>query len=401
MSKNNEVKCPNCGKLIDIEDLIQAGARETVNKELLVLEEKHRIELQKVEDEKGKLSDKIEKEHKVKLQKREEELKKKITEEHKEAQEVLEKELAEQNKKLSEMSKLKAEMSKLEREKQNLEEEFDAKYQKKLNENLADEKIKMKQKLQSEHELEILEYRKQLEDQKLLLEEMKRKHEQGSMQLQGEVQELAIESWLREKFPLDEISEIGKGDMGADCLQTVHTRERLNCGTIYFESKRTKKFGSTWIEKFKNDIKEKSADIGVLVTQAYPDGMDRMGMYDGIYVCTYDEFKGLSVILRENIVRVSHIMKSQENRADKAALLYNFLTSNEFKMQVEGIIQAFRIMKSDLETEKAAILRIWKKREKQLELVISNTSEMMGSIQGISNTELESEEFLSIPVLEN
>lgn len=401
MSKNKEVKCPNCGKLIDIEDLIEAGARETVNKELLLQEEKHRAELQKVEDEKGKLSEKIEKEHKEKLQKREVELRKKIEDENKEAQEVLEKELIEKNEKLREMNKLKADMSRLEREKQNLEEEIDAKYQKKLNENLADEKIKLKQKLQSDHELEILEYKKQLDDQKDLIEEMKRKHEQGSMQLQGEVQELAIESWLREKFPLDEISEVGKGDMGADCLQTIHTRERLNCGTIYFESKRTKKFGSTWIAKFKNDIKEKGADIGVLVTQAYPDGMDRMGLYDGIYICSYDEFKGLSMILRENIVKVSHVMKSQENRADKAALLYNFLTSNEFKIQVEGIIQAFRIMKSDLETEKAAFQKVWKKREKQLELVISNTSGMLGSIQGISNTELESEEFLSLPTLEN
>lgn len=401
MSKNKEVKCPSCGKLIDIEDLIEAGARETVNKELLLQEEKHRAELQKVEDEKGKLSEKIEKEHKEKLQKREIELRKKIEDENKEAQEVLEKELVEKNEKLREMNKLKADMSRLEREKQNLEEEIDAKYQKKLNENLADEKIKLKQKLQSDHELEILEYKKQLDDQKDLIEEMKRKHEQGSMQLQGEVQELAIENWLREKFPLDEISEVGKGDMGADCLQTIHTRESLNCGTIYFESKRTKKFGSTWIAKFKNDIKEKGADIGVLVTQAYPDGMDRMGLYDGIYICSYDEFKGLSMILRENIVRVSHVMKSQENRADKAALLYNFLTSNEFKIQVEGIIQAFRIMKSDLETEKAAFQKVWKKREKQLELVISNTSGMLGSIQGISNTELESEEFLSLPALEN
>lgn len=341
-----------------------------------------------------------EKRHKAELTKKELEIKAKLLDEQKEAQSILEQELEEKTNQLKEMNKLKAEMSKLEREKATIGEELNAKFQKDLSDNLAIEKTKLKQNLESEHELKILEYKKQLDDQKILIEEMKRKHEQGSMQLQGEVQELAIEDWLNKRFPTDTIEEVSKGKKGADCLHTVNNRGKYDCGKIYYESKRTKNFGSDWIDKFKQDIKEKRADIGVLVTQVYPQGMDRMGLFDGVYICSYEEFKGLSVILRENIIQMSYILSTQENRSEKAEMLYNFLTSNEFKMQVEGIIKTFVAMKNDLEAEKVAFQKIWKKREKQLEIVTSNTAGMIGSIQGYANTELEGDTFLSIAMIE-
>jgi hypothetical protein len=105
-----------------------------------------------------------------------------------------------------------------------------------------------------------------------------RKSEQGSVQLQGEVQELAIEEWLRDNFPLDTISEIKKGANGGDCVQTVNTYTRQNCGMIYYESKRTKAFGGDWVEKFKADMRSKGISIGILVTQTMPRDMERMGL---------------------------------------------------------------------------------------------------------------------------
>ena len=241
--------------------------------------------------------------------------------------------------------------------------------------------------------------KKQLEDQGKLIEEMKRKYEQGSMQLQGEVQELAIEQYLKEQFILDEIQGIGKGKQGADVLQVVNTRECLNCGKIYYESKRTKTFGKDWIEKFKNNCQEKGADIGVLVTQVYPHEMERMGLKDGIYICSYAEFKGLVVVLRETIIKLNNIINAQDNRHEKTALLYNYLTGNEFKTQFENIINAFVTMKSDLEKEKTVFQREWAKREKQLELVLNNTTAMIGSIQGIAGSSIETKELLSIGTL--
>jgi hypothetical protein len=230
---------------------------------------------------------------------------------------------------------------------------------------------------------------------------MKRKQEQGSMQLQGEVQELAIEEWLVAQFPLDTIDEIKKGARGGDCIQTVHTRQQQNCGTIYYESKRTKDFQPSWIEKFKADIREKSADIGVLVTDVLPSDMSRMGMKDGIWICTFEEFKGLCTVLRESLIRLNTSLISQENKGDKMHLLYDFLTSNTFRMQVEAIVEGFSQMKADLETEKRSMQRIWKQREKQIEKVIVNTIDMYGSVRGIAGNavqavkalELESDDF--------
>ena len=222
-----------------------------------------------------------------------------------------------------------------------------------------------------------------------------RKAEQGSMQIQGEVQELAIEEWLAQQFPLDSIEEIKKGAQGGDCLQIVNTRETQNCGSIYYESKRTKAFQPSWIEKFKNDIRDKNAGIGVLVTEAMPQDMDRMGMREGIWICTFDEFKGLCQVLRQSIVLINDATASQENKGDKMEMLYSFLTGNEFRLQVEGIVEGFTQMQTDLESEKRAIQSAWKKREKQIEKVLNNTIHMHSSIKGIAGAAIQ-----SVPLLE-
>jgi hypothetical protein len=236
----------------------------------------------------------------------------------------------------------------------------------------------------------------QLEAQRKLTEEMKRKQEQGSMQLQGEVQELAIEEWLAAQFPLDSIEEIKKGARGGDCIQIVNTRSLQNCGTIYYESKRTKDFQPSWIEKFKADIREKGANIGVLVTEVMPSDMDRMGLKEGIWICNYDEFKGLCSVLRESIIQISVAVSSQENKGDKMHMLYDYLTGNTFRLQVEAIVEGFTQMRADLESEKRAMQSIWKKREKQIEKVTVNTIDMHASIKGIAGNAIQAVKLLEL-----
>lgn len=216
------------------------------------------------------------------------------------------------------------------------------------------------------------------------------------MQTQGEVQELAIEEWLAEKFPLDSIEEVKKGARGADCLQVVNTRTRRNCGSIYYESKRTKTFQAGWIEKFKADIREKNANVGVLVTEVMPADMERVGMKDGIWICTYEEFKGLCSVLRESIIQISNALVTQENKGDKMSLLYDFLTSNEFRLQVEAIVEGFTQMRLDLESEQRSMRSIWKKREKQIDKVLLNTTDMYGSIKGIAGNAVQSVSLLEL-----
>lgn len=407
----NKIKCPKCGEEIDIENLIQAEAKDTLNKKLAQqkaeldkqLEEyKKQTESLKsqLEKEKEKAIDDALKSQKQEFKAKEEELKKNIREEQKEAYQELEKELEEKSLQIKELNKLKAEKSRLEREKEELQEKIIADTEKEFSQKLVEEKQKYQKQAEEKFELQIKELQKQLQDQKDLTEEMKKRQEQGSMQLQGEVQELAIEKYLKENYIYDEIKEVGKGDMGADSLQIVNTSYKPNCGTIYYESKRTKTFKEDWISKFKNDIQEKGADIGVLVTAVYPKDMTRMGMRDGVYICTYEEFKALSFILRETLIKISDTKTLQENRHEKSAILYNYLTSTEFRFQFETIVNAFVGLQNDLESEKRAMNKLWKKREKEIQNVLSATTDMYGAIQGISGNAIQRVEALELPLLD-
>ena len=345
-------------------------------------------------------AERLEREKKIAEKDITEKLKTKLDEENKDRLLLMEKELSEKSEKLRELNKMAGEIAKLQREKLEMKEAIEAEAQKQLNATLVLERDKIRKQEEEKNELKIKEYQKQSDDQKKLIEEMKRKQEQGSMQLQGEVMELAIEEWLANNFPLDSIGEIKKGANGADCLQVVNTREHQNCGCIYYESKRTKSFQPAWIEKFKNDIRTKRANIGVLVTEVMPAGMDRMGMRDGIWICTYEEFKGLSAVLRQSLIQVSQAVQAQENKGDKMSMLYDFLTSNEFRLQIEGIVEGFTQMQGDLDAEKRAMQRIWKQREKQIEKVVHNTLGMYGSIRGIAGNAVQTVRALELDFID-
>ncbi|NHA60261.1 Caldesmon [Helicobacter pylori] len=298
--------------------------------------------------------------------------------------ELLQKELDEKSKQVQELHQKEAEIERLKRENNEAESRLKAENEKKLNEKLETEREKIEKALHEKNELKFKQQEEQLEMLRNELKNAQRKAELSSQQLQGEVQELAIEEFLRQKFPLDSIEEIKKGQRGGDCIQVVHTREFQNCGKIYYESKRTKEFQKAWVEKLKSDMREIGADVGVIVSEALPKEMERMGLFEGVWVCSFEEFKGLSTVLREGVIQVSLAKKSQENKGDKVNLLYHYLTSSEFSMQVNAIIEGFEQLRADLESEKRAMARIWKSREKQMEKVFEGTINMYGSIKGIA-----------------
>lgn len=395
----NNITCPNCGHQIDIENLIQAGTKDAVNKELEKMKAQQAVLQEKFEKEKQEEIESILKEQKQKAQKKEEDLRKKILEEAEDAYKELEKELKEKSEQVKELNRLKVEKSRLEREKLELKDALQAENEKEFNQRLVEEKQKIQKSAEEKFELQIAELNKKLTDQIALTEEMRKKQEQGSMQLQGEIQELAIEKYLKENFKYDEILEIKKGDMGADSIQIVNTPYKQNCGSIYYESKRTKTFSENWISKFRDDIQSRGADIGVLVSAVYPKDMTRMGFKDGIYICSYEEFKALSGILRNLIIKISDTKTLQENKHEKSAILYNYLTGTEFRFQIETIVNAFVSMQTDLESEKRAMNKIWKKREKEIQNVLSATTDMYGSIQGIAGSAVKPVEALEFPLL--
>jgi hypothetical protein len=412
MSNETKIKCPGCDTEIDVNTILYNQLKTELqgkfNSELQaekaifdknnaeLIAEKEAFELKKQKENETfeeRLNSKL-KEERTAL---EINIKSKINKENSEQFETLQKELNEKSEQVKELNQSKAEIEKLKREKDEAKSLAEIESQKTLTATLNIERDKIRRQEQDKNELEKKELLKQLDDQKRLTEEMKRKQEQGSMQLQGEVQELAIEEYLNANFPLDTIVEVGKGARGADCRQIINTRLKENCGSIYYESKRTKDFGKGWIEKFKNDIRDQNATIGILVSDVLPAGMDRMGLRDGVWICSYDEFKGLCFVMRENIISLDLAVSSQENKGDKMVMLYNYLTSNEFKLQVEGIIEGYTQMQKDLDTEKRSITGHWKKREVQLKKVLNNTNFMYQSLRGIAGNAIQAINILELP----
>jgi hypothetical protein len=237
---------------------------------------------------------------------------------------------------------------------------------------------------ETEYQLKMKEMEKQLEDQKKLVDEMKRKAEQGSMQMQGEVQELLLENLLRGSFPFDVIVEVGKGVRGADCIQTIRNQFGQECGKIIYESKRAQHFSIEWIEKLKSEMRTQGADVAVIVTQSMPKDMDQFGEKDGVWICSFAEVRALAHILRDSIIKIYNTSRSQENKGDKMHLLYDYLTGREFAEQWKAIREGFLSMRMSIQKERDAMERIWKAREKHLEKVLLNAAHIRGSIEGIA-----------------
>ncbi|GAA7645395.1 DUF2130 domain-containing protein [Helicobacter pylori] len=408
-NQTHSFKCPNCQVVIDVNEalykqielenqsrfLAQQKEFEKEVKEkraqyqshFKALEQKEEALKEREKEQKAQFDDAVKQASVLALQDERakiiEEARKNAFLEQQKGLELLQKELDEKSKQVQELHQKEAEIERLKRENNEAESRLKAENEKKLNEKLETEKERIEKALHEKNELKFKQQEEQLEMLRNELKNAQRKAELSSQQFQGEVQELAIEEFLRQKFPLDCIEEIKKGQRGGDCIQVVHTREFQNCGKIYYESKRTKEFQKAWVEKLKSDMREIGADVGVIVSEALPKEMERMGLFEGVWVCSFEEFKGLSVVLREGVIQVSLAKKSQENKGDKVNLLYHYLTSSEFSMQVSTIIEGFEQLRAELEKEKNAMARIWKSREKQMEKVFEGTINMYGSIKGI------------------
>ena len=402
--ENVTIKCENCGEPVNINNALTHQLEKQISQKFQNKLDKEKQQIQRLKDEletdKEKINETINsginKKLKIEKEKLETQITSKLNDENSEKMRIMEKELNEKSEKVKELNKSKAEIEKLKREKSELKDEIEADAEQKLNEQIRDAKIKIHQVEKEKNDAKLKEVQIKLDDQKKLTEEMQRKQNQGSMEMQGEIGEKAIEEWLASQFPLDVIEEIKKGARGGDCIQNINTPTQQKCGIIYYESKRTKVFQPAWIDKFKNDMREKNASIGVIVTQTMPTDLKRMGQQKGIWICSFEEFKGLSQVLRESIIQLNRVIISQKGKGDKMELLYNFLSGSEFRLQIEGIVDGFTEMKIDLDKEKRAMQKLWKQREKQIDKVITNTIDMHSSIKGIAGNAIQAVQQLEL-----
>jgi len=395
---STEVKCPSCKHIFPLEEAIGQEYQQELREKMATWQKKKDEEFLKREEElKGEnkeLAVKFEQQLVSEKLRLEEGVRKSIAADFENKLVLLQNANKESEEKLKLAREKEIGFLQKEQELKNKEAEIELTFQRKLleervviSDQIKKQELEKNQVKETEHQLKLKEYEKQLDDQKKLVEEMRRKAEQGSMQLQGEVQELILEELLRNNFPFDEIGEVGKGVRGADCVQTVRNKFGQDCGRIIYESKRTKDFGIDWIDKLKKDMRGAGVDVAVMVTQCYPKGMDCFGEKDGVWICSFEEVKAVAYVLRDGIIKLSNASKSQENRGDKMHLLYDYLTGTEFSEQWKAIREGYMSMRLSIHKERDAMERMWKMREKQLDKVLINASGIKGSIEGIAGAD--------------
>lgn len=396
--------CPNCQHSFEATDALRDEIEKELRNKMLewqkqkeqdyklrevqfkqLLEQKEKEAAALLEQEKKKMSESIETS-----------IRKQVSGDYEVQLKLLSDEVATNNEKLKQARQKELDFLKKEQELLSKEQELEIKLQKmlldergRLTETIRQEETEKNKNKETEYQLKLKELEEKFEQQRRLAEEMKRKAEQGSMQSQGEAQELMLEELLRNAFPFDVISEVAKGVRGADCIQTIRNKFGQDCGRIIFESKRTQAFSNEWIEKLKADMRSQGADLAVIVTQTLPKDMDRFGEKDGVWICTFSEVKALVYVLREGLLRVYNAMKTQDNKGDKMQLLYSYLTSTEFGEQWKAIREGFLSMRQSIAKEREQMEKLWKYREKQLEKVLLNMAHFKGSIEGIAGQEFE------------
>lgn len=302
--------------------------------------------------------------------------------------------------KLAEAQKAQAELIRKQRELDDAKRELELTVEKRVQDGLTEVRASAKREAEDGLKLKVMEKDQTIASMQQKIEELKQKAEQGSQQLQGEVQELELENLLRVKFPFDSIEPVAKGEFGGDVLQRVVSQTGQQCGSILWESKRTKNWSDGWLTKLREDQRTAKAEISVLVSQVLPKFVEAFDVIDGVWVTSPRAALPVATVLRHTLLQVSTARQVSEGQQTKTEMVYQYLTGPRFRHRVEAIVEAFSSMKDDLDKERKAILKQWAKREEQIDRVMSATVGMYGDLQGIAGKSLQEIEGLELQALE-
>jgi hypothetical protein len=401
------IKCPNCGTGIKLTEtlaapLIEAVKRENDQKlqtkeaEIAKRESAIRAQQDAIREAKEALEAEVAARLKAERKKVAEEESKKARaafslDLHHKAQQLedLTKAYNEREAKLVEAQKAQAGAVRKERELAEARRELDLTIEKRVQEKQTEIQLRAKAEAEGELLLKVQEKEQTILSMQKQIEELKRKSEQGSQQLQGEVQELQLEALLRASFPHDAIAPVPKGEFGGDAIQHVTTAFGQACGKILWESKRTRNWSDGWLQKLREDQRIAKADAAIIVSQALPKTIDTFGQIDGIWIASPKCAVAVAMALRHALIEVAAARKSGEGQQSKMEAMYQYLTGPRFRHRVEAIVEKFGEMQSDLEKERKAMQKGWAKREAQIRGVIDATAGMYGDMQGIAGRSLQ------------
>jgi len=303
------------------------------------------------------------------------------------------------NEKLAEAQKTQVELLKKQRELDDAKRELELTVEKRVQDSIGEVRTQAKKEAEDGERLKVAERDQKIASMQRTIEELQRKAEQGSQQLQGEVQELALENLLRAKFPYDTIEPVPKGEFGGDTIQRVVSLSGVVAGTILWESKRTKNWSNGWLAKLRDDQRAAKAEISVLISQALPEGVETFEFIDGVWVAHPRAIAPIAMMMRNTLIEVSNARLINEGQQTKAEMVYQYLTGPRFRQRVEAIVEAFSSMQDDLDKERKVITKQWAKRQEQIDRVMGSTVGMYGDLQGIAGKSIQEIEGLELPAL--
>lgn len=311
----------------------------------------------------------------------------------------LEQVIAAKDEKLAEAQRAQAELLRKERELEDARRELDLTLEKRVQSSLGTVREKARRDVEAELNLKVAEREETILGLQLQIDVLKQKAEQGSQQMQGEVQELELESLLTQKFPMDQINAVPKGQFGGDILQRVHSSSGQICGSILWESKRTRNWSDGWLPKLRNDQRAAKADLAILVSRTLPKEVESFDLIDGVWVADPRCAIPVAIALRRSLIDIANVRQVNEGRHTKMEVMYTYLTGPRFRMHVQSIVEKFTAMEDDLASERRSMARIWAKREGQIQGAIESTATLYGDLQGIAGRSLEEIEGLELPLL--
>jgi hypothetical protein len=381
------IVCPSCQTEIEVTEVLSAQLRVQLRKELEAEVRRKEIELTGREQQIIRARQEIDREVAERLEKERAQL---SDEALTKAREQVTIELKDKDRQLADLSaklngaeqeelKLRQERRELEEQKRNME----LTLMRQIDEERSKIREAAKKEAAEERLLKDAEKDKLLADMRKQIEDLKRKAEQGSQQLQGEVLEVALEELIRRHFPFDEITPIAKGVHGSDVMHSVRDSSGAACGLILWESKHAKNWSDGWLPKLRDDQRSAKAQIAILVSVELPNDLTNFGHIDGIWVTSLACATSLASALRAGLIEVASAKRSLGGRHDKMEMLYAYLSDAEFRHRVEGIAEAFITLREELEAEKRSTQLRWAKREKQLDRALAQTSGMYGDLSGI------------------
>ena len=378
-------------------DLDVAGREKSIQeREAALSKEKDSLETQvneRMQKERGKIAADEAKKAKLALSNDIEQKTKEVAD----LQEILKK----KDEKLTEAQKAQTDLIKKQRELDDAKRELDLTVEKRVSEGLTATRQQAKKEAEDELKLKVSEKEQTIASMSKQIEELKRRAEQGSQQLQGEVQELELQTLLRSRFPHDNIEPVPKGEFGGDALQRVNSPLSQSCGTILWESKRTKNWSDGWLAKLRGDQRTAKAEISVLVSPVLPKEVEAFDLVEGVWVTHPRMAIPVAIMLRQSLIELAAVRQSSEGQQTKTEMLYSYLTGPRFRLRVQAIVEAFSNMKEDLDKERKVITKQWAKREEQIERVMQATVGMYGDMQGIAGKTLQEIEGLEMKALED